>query len=108
MTGTLACFVVRLAGTGANRAKFEPLRAAIGVKRQLGLAPDTAGIQQIGGLYFLFSPAKQIIYGRLEKPIPMVNIWDAFWMEGQLDIEDISNETAASAYTMNVTRLELY
>ena len=53
-------------------------------------------------------PANQIIYGRLENPIPMVNIWDAFWMEGQLNIEDISNDTAASAYTMDVAKLELY
>lgn len=53
-------------------------------------------------------PANQIIYGRLEEPIPMVNIWDAFWMEGQLNIEDISNDTAASAYTMDVNKLELY
>ncbi len=53
-------------------------------------------------------PANQIIYGRLEEPIPMVNIWDAFWMEGQLNIEDVSNETAASAYTMDVKKLELY
>jgi hypothetical protein len=53
-------------------------------------------------------PANQIIYGRLEEPIPMVNIWDAFWMEGTLNIEDISNDTAASAYTMDVSKLELY
>jgi hypothetical protein len=53
-------------------------------------------------------PANQIIYGRLEEAIPMVNIWDAFWMEGQLNIENIENETAASAYTMDVTTLELY
>ncbi len=53
-------------------------------------------------------PANQIIYGRLENPIPMVNIWDAFWMEGTLNIEDIENDTAASAYTMDVARLELY
>jgi len=53
-------------------------------------------------------PANQLIYGRLDEPIPMVNIWDAFWMEGQLNIEDVSNETAASAYTMDVTELTLY
>ncbi|MEE4331289.1 MAG: DUF3299 domain-containing protein [Wenzhouxiangella sp.] len=53
-------------------------------------------------------PANQIIYGRLADPIPMVNIWDAFWMEGKLNIENIENETAASAYTMDVTTLELY
>ncbi len=53
-------------------------------------------------------PANQIIYGRLEEPIPMVNIWDAFWMEGTLNIEDISNNTADAAYTMDVDRLVLY
>jgi len=60
MTGSLACYAVRLARlarTGANRAKFEPLRAANRVKRRLGMAPDTAGIQQIGSLYFLYSLA---------------------------------------------------
>lgn len=53
-------------------------------------------------------PANQIIYGRLAEAIPMVNIWDAFWMEGTLNIEDVSNETAASAYTMDVTSLTVY
>lgn len=53
-------------------------------------------------------PANQIIYARLAKPIPMVNIWDAFWMEGTLNIEDVRNETADSAYTMDVKRLRLY
>jgi len=53
-------------------------------------------------------PANQIIYGRLEEPIEMVNIWDAFWMEGTLNIEDVSNETADAAYTMDVAALKLY
>ena len=53
-------------------------------------------------------PANQIVYGRLDEPIEMVNIWDAFWMEGTLNIEDVSNETADSAYTMDVDTLELY
>lgn len=53
-------------------------------------------------------PANQIIYGRLEAPVEMVNIWDAFWMEGTLKVEDVSNETADSAYTMDVDALILY
>ncbi|WP_181918851.1 DUF3299 domain-containing protein [Wenzhouxiangella sediminis] len=53
-------------------------------------------------------PANQIIYGRLEEPIEMVNIWDAFYMEGTLKIEEISNETADSAYTMAVDSLKPY
>lgn len=53
-------------------------------------------------------PANQIIYGRLDEPIEMVDIWDAFWMEGQLNVEDVSNETADAAYTMDVSSLTLY
>ncbi|NBB92074.1 MAG: DUF3299 domain-containing protein [Gammaproteobacteria bacterium] len=53
-------------------------------------------------------PANQIIYGRLEEPIEMVNIWDAFWMEGTLRIEEVTNETADSAYTMAVDSLKPY
>ncbi len=53
-------------------------------------------------------PANQIIYGRLEEPIEMVNIWDAFYMEGTLNIEEVSNETADSAYTMAVEALKPY
>ena len=53
-------------------------------------------------------PANQIIYGRLDEPIEMVNIWDAFWMEGTLNVEDVSNETADAAYTMDVDSLTLY
>lgn len=53
-------------------------------------------------------PANQIIYGRLEEPIEMVNIWDAFYMEGTLNIEEVSNETADSAYTMAVESLKPY
>ncbi len=53
-------------------------------------------------------PTNQIIYGRLEEPLPMVDIWDAFWMEGTLNVEDVSNDTADSVYTMDVDRLVLY
>ncbi|NEZ04356.1 DUF3299 domain-containing protein [Wenzhouxiangella sp. XN201] len=53
-------------------------------------------------------PANQIIYGRLKEPIEMVNIWDAFYMEGTLNIEEVSNETADSAYTMAVEALKPY
>ncbi|HMB37562.1 MAG TPA: DUF3299 domain-containing protein, partial [Wenzhouxiangellaceae bacterium] len=53
-------------------------------------------------------PANQIIYGRLENPIDMINIWDAFYMEGTLNVEDISNDTADAAYTMDVDSLVVY
>lgn len=53
-------------------------------------------------------PANQIVYGRLAEPIEMVNIWDAFWMEGTLHVEEVTNETADSAYTMAVDSLKPY
>jgi len=53
-------------------------------------------------------PANQIIYGRLENPIDMINIWDAFYMEGTLNVEDVSNDTADAAYTMDVDSLVVY
>ncbi|GAB4169804.1 MAG: DUF3299 domain-containing protein [Wenzhouxiangellaceae bacterium] len=53
-------------------------------------------------------PANQIVYARLAEPIPMVNIWDAFWMEGTLHVEQVSNATAQAAYTMDVDRLRRY
>jgi len=53
-------------------------------------------------------PANQIIYGRLAEPIDMVEIWDAFWMQGTLKVEDIRNDTADAAYTMDVESLRLY
>ena len=38
----------------------------------------------------------------------MINIWDAFYMEGTLNVEDVSNDTADAAYTMDVDSLVVY
>jgi len=51
MTGSLVCFVVWLASTG----KKAPLCADIEIKRRSAADPDTAGNQEMGRLYFLYS-----------------------------------------------------
>ncbi|MDX1626150.1 MAG: DUF3299 domain-containing protein [Wenzhouxiangellaceae bacterium] len=53
-------------------------------------------------------PANQIVDGRLVEPIRMVVIWEAFLMEGVLQVEEVSNATADSAYSMQVEALRPY
>lgn len=53
-------------------------------------------------------PPNQIIYARLESPIDMTEIYDAFWIEGQLNVETIHNDLASSAYTMDVRSVTLW
>ncbi len=50
-------------------------------------------------------PPNQIIYGRLETPIPMPDMFAPQWVEGTLIIERNENELGASAYTMKVQRI---
>jgi hypothetical protein len=53
-------------------------------------------------------PPNQIVYARLEKPIPMTEIYDAFWVTGTMKIERFQNDIAATAYTMAVEDVRLY
>lgn len=53
-------------------------------------------------------PPNQIVLVRLKKPIPMTDIWEAYWVEGVLRIETQRNEIAASAYTMEARNVSLY
>lgn len=53
-------------------------------------------------------PPNQIILARLEKPIPMTEIYDAFWITGTLKVEKTESEIAATAYTMAVDEVKLY
>jgi hypothetical protein len=82
---------------------MEELRTAEGKLKEFFLVPYFGACIHVPP-----PPANQIIYGRLADPIEMVNIWDAFYMEGTLNVEDVSNETADSAYTMDVDALVLY
>lgn len=53
-------------------------------------------------------PPNQIVLVRPERPIPMTDIWEAYWVEGELRIETQRNEIAASAYTMKAERVTIY
>jgi hypothetical protein len=53
-------------------------------------------------------PPNQIVLVRLAEPIPMTDIWDAFWIEGTMKIETQHNEMAASAYTIEARSVTLY
>lgn len=53
-------------------------------------------------------PPNQIVFARLEKPIPMTEIYDAFWITGTMKIERFQNDIAATAYTMTVEDVRLY
>ncbi|MGE4073513.1 MAG: DUF3299 domain-containing protein [Lysobacterales bacterium] len=53
-------------------------------------------------------PPNQIILARLAKPIPVTEIYDAYWIEGTLNVETIKNDIAASAYTLSATKVTLW
>lgn len=53
-------------------------------------------------------PPNQIILARLSKPIPVTEIYDAYWIEGTLNVEKAENEIAATAYTMTTDKVTLW
>ena len=53
-------------------------------------------------------PPNQIVYVTLKEPIPMTDIYDAFWIEGTLHVETIQKEVAASAYRIEASKVSLY
>jgi uncharacterized protein len=53
-------------------------------------------------------PPNQIVLVRLAEPIPMTDIWDAFWVEGTMKIETQQNDMASSAYTLDAKSVTLY
>lgn len=53
-------------------------------------------------------PPNQIVLVRLADPIPMTDIWDAFWVEGTMKIETQQNDMASSAYTLDAKSVTLY
>lgn len=53
-------------------------------------------------------PPNQIILARLAKAIPVTEIYDAYWIEGTLNVETIKNDIAASAYTLTADKVTLW
>lgn len=53
-------------------------------------------------------PPNQIILARLAEPIPVTEIYDAYWIEGRLQVEKIENAIARAAYTLEADKVELW
>jgi hypothetical protein len=53
-------------------------------------------------------PPNQIILARLAKPIPVTEIYDAYWIEGTLNVEKAENDIAATAYTLTTEKVTLW
>lgn len=53
-------------------------------------------------------PPNQIIYIKPKEPLPMVHIWDAYWVHGTFRLQTVQNELGASAYSIELVKVELY
>jgi len=53
-------------------------------------------------------PPNQIIFAKLAKTIPVTDIYEAFWIEGTLKVETIKNDIAASAYTLDASKVSVW
>jgi len=53
-------------------------------------------------------PPNQIIYGKTEPAVPMTDIYAAYYVEGILRTKAFEDETAATAYTLDVERVYLW
>lgn len=53
-------------------------------------------------------PPNQIIYAKTEPSIPMTDIYAAYWVEGVLRTRAFEDETAATAYSLEVSRVYLW
>lgn len=53
-------------------------------------------------------PPNQIIHVKFEDGIYVPNLYDAFWFDGTLKINTVSNELGTSAYTMSVDNIAPY
>jgi uncharacterized protein len=53
-------------------------------------------------------PPNNIIFVKVAKPVGQVDMFNAFWVEGTLNIERYSNEIAATAYTLSADSVKLY
>lgn len=53
-------------------------------------------------------PPNQLIHVKAATPIPMVNIWDPYWVEGSVHIRPIENSMAKASYSMDPVRVVPY
>lgn len=53
-------------------------------------------------------PPNQIILARLAEPIPVTEIYDAYWIEGRLKVEKVDNDIARAAYALEAGTVTLW
>jgi len=53
-------------------------------------------------------PPNQIVFVTLKEPIPMTQMYDAFWIEGTLRVRTVHKDLAAAAYTLEAHKVSLY
>ena len=53
-------------------------------------------------------PPNQVIFVRAEKKVRVKDIWAAYWLEGDLQVERNMNDLGNAAYSLDLTGLELY
>ncbi len=53
-------------------------------------------------------PPNNIVYVKMAKPIPAADMFNAYWLEGTIKTERMSNDIAATAYVMTGDTLRLY
>lgn len=53
-------------------------------------------------------PPNQIIYVTADPGVKIDDIWTAYWLEGTLKAETQESSLASAAYTLTLTKLELY
>jgi uncharacterized protein len=53
-------------------------------------------------------PPNNIVYVKMAKPVDAVDMFSAYWIEGTIRTERLSNDIAATAYVMSGDALKLY
>jgi uncharacterized protein len=53
-------------------------------------------------------PPNQIIYVKPAKPIPVKDMFNAYWVTGRMHVEIRNTQMASASYTMNASKVESY
>ena len=53
-------------------------------------------------------PPNQIIYGRFPEGFTIESLYQPYWVEGQIKTEIVENDTATSAYVMDIATVGIY
>jgi uncharacterized protein len=53
-------------------------------------------------------PPNQIVYVKLAKPMPMENMYEAYWITGVLHAKSKGSRLGMASYSMDAQRMEIY